>query len=287
MTSLEQLSLTHQNDLQGRFKRTHTYIAEYSFANLYLFRNSHGHQLLKHDGHLFVIGKTYDGKPYIMPTSDLTPEIVDVLYGLSGEYPCVFPVPEEWLGAFGKYAVSSIWDEGDSDYVYAVEKMATFKGQKLHSKKNLLNQCVALYKPQPKPLTRGLMKDALLVLDAWQDDATEAKEQTDYFPCREALDHYEDLVLCGGIYYVDNEPAGFIIGEEINNDMFALHFAKGKRKFKGMYQFMFNHFAGILPRKYAFLNFEQDIGKLALRIAKSSYYPDQVIKKYRVTFKHG
>jgi uncharacterized protein len=45
---------------------------------------------------------------------------------------------------------------------------------------------------------------------------------------------------------------------------------------------MYNHFAKILPKQYAFLNFEQDLGKLALRIAKSSYDPDRILKKYRV-----
>ena len=45
---------------------------------------------------------------------------------------------------------------------------------------------------------------------------------------------------------------------------------------------MYNHFAKILPKKYAFLNFEQDLGKLALRIAKSSYDPDRILKKYRI-----
>ncbi len=284
MSSLQKLSLTHQKDLHERFKRIHTYLAEYSFANLYLFRNTHNYYLLRQDDHFFIVGKTYDGKPYIMPTSDLTPVCVDVLHGLSKEYPCIFPIPEAWLGAFGKYPVTAYWDEGDSDYVYALEKIATFKGQKLHNKKNLLNQFLSLYTPCPRPLIKDLMADARSILDAWQTDAGEAKDQTDYYPCLEALESYDELVLCGGIYYVDHEPAGFIIGEEINNDMFALHFAKGKKKFKGMYQYMFNHFAGMLPKKYAFLNFEQDMGKLALRIAKASYHPDQVLKKYRVQF---
>ena len=47
---------------------------------------------------------------------------------------------------------------------------------------------------------------------------------------------------------------------------------------------MFNHFANMLPRKYEFLNFEQDLGKLALKIAKSSYHPDRMLNKYRVSY---
>jgi len=89
-------------------------------------------------------------------------------------------------------------------------------------------------------------------------------------------------VLCGGIYYVEGEPAGFIIGEEINDTTFALHFAKGRRKFKGIYQYMYNQFANILPKKYTHVNFEQDMGNLALKIAKASYHPERMVRKYRV-----
>ncbi len=126
------------------------------------------------------------------------------------------------------------------------------------------------------------MNDAREVLEVWQEDVGEEKRATDYFPCREAFERYDELVLCGGIYYVEGEAAGFVIGEEIQSDTFALHFAKGKRKFKGLYQYMYNHFAKILPKQYAFLNFEQDLGKLAIRIAKSSYHPARVLKKYRI-----
>jgi uncharacterized protein len=83
---------------------------------------------------------------------------------------------------------------------------------------------------------------------------------------------------------VNEDPAGFIMGEELNHSMFAFHFAKGKRKYKGMYQFMYNHFAKMLPKKYEVLNFEQDLGKLALKIAKASYNPERMLKKYRVRF---
>jgi hypothetical protein len=89
-------------------------------------------------------------------------------------------------------------------------------------------------------------------------------------------------VLCGGIYYADGEPAGFVLGEEVNEETFVLHFAKGRTKFKGVYQYMFNTFAKILPPKYKYLNLEQDLDKENLRVFKSSYVPDAMIKKARV-----
>ena len=81
------------------------------------------------------------------------------------------------------------------------------------------------------------------------------------------------------------EPAGFILGEGLGDSIFALHFAKGLTKFKGIYQFMYNHFAGIMSDRYELLNFEQDLGNPELRHAKSSYRPDRMIHKYRVSLK--
>jgi hypothetical protein len=65
----------------------------------------------------------------------------------------------------------------------------------------------------------------------------------------------------------------------------VLHFAKALTTYKGIYQFLYNDFANILPKRYEFINFEQDLGKTALRMAKTSYYPDILGKKYRMTFK--
>lgn len=129
------------------------------------------------------------------------------------------------------------------------------------------------------------MEQALFILDSWQSDAGLSANQTDFLACREALKLYDELALCGGIYYADGEPAGFVAGEELNPETFALHFAKARKKFKGVYQYMFNSFAKILPPKYWFLNFEQDLDKEPLRIAKTSYTPDSMLKKFRVTVK--
>ena len=281
----EKLSLSHKELLNARFKYSRSFLSEYSFSNLYLFREAHDYHVIKEADSVFVSGKTYDGLRYIMPTGEISISDLSVLRNLLHDYDFVFPIPEEWLGAFGTKGIKSSFVEGDSDYIYSVEQLATYKGSKLHDKKNLLNQFLSLYTPEACPLTRERMGDAQIILDAWQEDVGGEKISTDYFPCQDGLGLYDELVLCGGIYYVDKEPAGFIIGEEINDAMFVLHFAKGRRKFKGLYQYMYNHFASILPGQYTHINFEQDLGKLALKIAKSSYHPQQMLHKYRVSLR--
>jgi len=278
---IEPLGLHHEEVLAPLLRAITVPVSEYCFANLYLFRQSHGYEVLQ-DGDVFIKGRTYDGLSYLMPTKPVEQldqaRLREHLQGVD----LLFPVPEEWLGSFdpGRYEVS--FHEGDADYLYTVEKMSTLAGRKLHKKRNLLKQFLESYRNEAMPLTMSRLDDARRILDGWQKDTGLDAGQTDFGPCREALDRYEELVLCGGIYYADGEPAGFVLGEEVNDETYVLHFAKALTKFKGVYQFMFNNFAKILPPKYKFLNLEQDLDKENLRVFKSSYVPDALVKKARV-----
>lgn len=279
----EDLEMNHKGLLYDKLKNVNTKIAEYSFANLYLFRKNHNYRVAYGDD-LFIEGTTYDNQKYIMPTSE--PDKLDFIYlkKVMKDYDFIFPVDEKWLGMFDEN-FEFYYKDGDTDYIYTVDKISTFMGRKLHKKRNLLKQFLESYSHEAKPLLNEYKGDALNILDEWLADVEEMPENTDYYQCREALNLMDELVICGIIYYADDEPAGFILGEELNDETFVLHFAKGKRKFKGIYQFIYNNFAKILPKKYQFLNFEQDLGKTALRIAKFSYVPDYMHKKYRVKLK--
>lgn len=278
---IEPLGLHHKEALAPLLRAITVPLSEYCFANLYLFRESHGYEVLS-DGDIFIKGRTYDGFNYLMPTKPVGQVDQSHLQELLQDVDFLFPVPEEWLGTLdtGQYDVS--FHEGDADYLYTVEKMSTLAGRKLHKKRNLLKQFVESYGHRALPLIADRLDDARIVLDAWQQESTLDRGATDYGPCREALDRYEELVLCGGITYADGEPAGFVLGEEVNDETYVLHFAKALTKFKGIYQFMFNNFAKILPPKYRYLNLEQDLDKENLRVFKSSYVPDALVKKARV-----
>jgi hypothetical protein len=277
----EVLSLGHKEILYKRLRRIEIPISEYSFANLFLFRHNHEYNVV-FDKEIFIEGKTYDGFSYLMPATDIGSIDIEYLKDLLRDVDFLFPIAGEWLEDFKDNEFNCSNDEGDTDYIYTVEKMSTFKGGKLSKKRNLLKQFLANYQPRAFPLTKEKSDDARGILDAWLTDTGLTVEETDYNPTLEMLGIFDDLSLCGGIYYVEEEPAGFIIGEELNNETFAIHFAKGKKRFKGLYQYMYNNFAKILPEKYKYFNFEQDLGKLALKIAKSSYNPDLMLKKFRV-----
>ncbi len=277
----EKLDLRHKDLLFSRLKQAHAGLSEYTFANLYLFRQNHDYEVIT-DGDVFIKGTSYDGQTYLMPTTDVRTLDPDNLKKLMKTVDFLFPVPEAWLTFFGKEEFAIEYKEGDADYIYTVEKMRTFPGRRLHKKRNLLKQFLERYRHDALSLTKDRLDQARFILQDWLAASKMNEADTDYAPCLEALDRYDELVLCGGIYFADGEPAGFVLGEEVNEETFVLHFAKARTKFKGVYQYMFNNFAKILPSKYKYLNLEQDLEKENLRIFKSSYVPDVLLRKARV-----
>ena len=83
---------------------------------------------------------SYDGHAYLMPTSDVRQLDTAYLKELMRGVEFLFPLPEEWLGAFNPEEFDVVFADGDADYVYTVDKMSTYQGRRLHKKRNLLKQ---------------------------------------------------------------------------------------------------------------------------------------------------
>lgn len=280
---IEKLDLHHKDKLFSKLKKVNTMISEYSFANLYLFRRAHNYEIIE-DGEIYIKGITYDGKNYIMPTIPFNELDLNKVQEISKEVDFVFPLDYEWLKEIeDKYCITS--NPNDTDYIFTVDKMSTFKGRNLHGKRNLLKQFTENYSCTIKPLIDENKKDAYCIVEKWQETIGEAPEDTDFYANIEAIKFCDELVICGLIYYISDKPVGLIMGEEIRKDTFAIHFAKALKGYKGIYQYIYNSFANMLPKKYEYLNFEQDLGKPSLRQAKSSYEPDIMLHKYRLTLR--
>jgi len=280
----EPIGREHREMLTARFRALNLPLSEYSFANIYLFRAAHAYEVVL-DDEIFIRGRSYDGRTYLMPTTPVASLDPAYLRIMMRHADFLFPVPEHWTDLFSIDEFDVAYNKGDTDYVYTVEKMSTYPGRRLHKKRNLLSQFMNHHRHEAHRLTKDRIEDAAAVLEEWQKASPQEAGRTDYHPCREALERFEELGLCGGVYYADDEVAGFVIGERLNSEMVVLHFAKAKTKFKGIYQYMFHTFAGLLPEQFEFLNLEQDLNKENLRVFKSSYQPDRMLKKARVKLK--
>ena len=93
----------------------------------------------------------------------------------------------------------------------------------------------------------------------------------------------DELQLCGGVYYVNDEPVAYSLGLELaRGRSFDIKFEKAvdPEIYKGIYQFVNQAFASILPESYEWINREQDLGIPGLRQAKESYRPVGFVRRW-------
>jgi len=285
MENVETIDLKHRECLVERFHRMDLPISDYAFANIYLFRHISNYKFITKECGLFISGVNQQKQHYVMPLNDPVGCDTKTFRDILGDSDFFFPIPEAWLNYFRKDPFVITYDESESDYIYLTENMAGFKGKQYLRHRNHLNQFLSKYKPDAIPMAAIHRQDAMLVLEEWQHHSRKAKDKTDFEPCLEALQIFSELALWGIIYYIDGRPAGFIVGEALNADMFCLHFAKASRNYHGLYEFMFNDTAKRLLSQYKYLNLEEDMGNKNLRRTKYSYGPEFLITKYRVGIK--
>lgn len=276
----EPLALKHKDLLEPRFRSLQLNISEYTFANVYLFRTVHQFEVV-FDFDIFLKGKTRDGFTYLMPTSSIQALDQAKLLKLVEGIDFLFPIPDEWLQYFPAGVYRNEYKVEDSDYLFSALKLQIYSGRHLAGRRNLVKQFLAQYDVEVFPLTKDRIIDAQKVLNLWNEN-THHTEETDFEACKEGLEKIEILGLSGRIYYIENRPVGFILGEELNREVYVVHFAKTDVLYKGIYQFMYQNFAKSLGCRYVHINLEQDLGDPGLHRAKQAYLPEKLIPKYRL-----
>ena len=276
-----EFSLELRDILHPRFQALPDGISEFTFANTYLFRHTHGYKVSRLSDDLFVIIGRDDQSPFFMLPFGLPDD--RTLKDLFHRYSTMQAVSQSQLEPLSRLGCSVQEDRANFDYLYAREDLVNLTGRKFHKKKNLLNMFVRNYEYQGRPLLEEYTEDALHILDEWKANHP---DPGDYDAAKEALRRMETLQLCGGIFYVDDYPVAYSLGEELaQGRSFVIHFEKAVRlaEYRGIYQFVNQAFASILPDKYRTVNREQDLGDPGLRQAKQSYHPVDFVKKYRAS----
>lgn len=270
------ITLEMRPELHPLFKGLSEGISEFTFANLYLFQEIHNYQISLLSDILLIKGRDGDISFFMLPFGLTEKKILDELFH---EFNCMKCVSESQASLLAKMNYTVSQDRDNFDYLYLREELVSLPGPKYHKKRTLINAFVETYSYEGKPLTADCIGDPKKVLDMWRDGRD---DPGDYYAAKEALENVEELQLCGGIYYVDGQPAAYTLGEELAmGTTFAIHFEKAIGEYKGLYQFINQSFASILPPNYKTINREQDLGDKGLRQAKMTYRPVGFIKKYQ------
>lgn len=272
-----ELSLTMRHELHPLLQKLPEGISEFTFANLYLFRKTHSYRITQFEnGLIILLGKDVNESFFMSPFGLPEKENLKELFNTFTTMKCVSQSQSELLTAQG----FDVFEDRDNfDYLYLRSDLAQLTGRKFSKKRNLIKAFINNYAYEGKPLLEEHKDEALGVLEQWKDGRD---DPGDYTAAREALEKMEELQLCGGIYYTDGKPIAYSLGEELMlGSSFVIHFEKAVSGYKGLWQFVNQTFASILPEKYTYINREQDLGSEGLRSAKMSYKPVDFIHKYK------
>ncbi len=277
---LSEISEDMRPVLHPKFQSLAEGVSEFTFANIYLFRDRHNYRISKLPGELYVIVGRDDDIPFFMLPFGLPDE--EVLKELFDKYRMMKAATESQVERLNglRYRISE--DRDNFDYLYSREDMVNLTGRRFHKKKNQLNMFIKNNECQAKPLLEEYRDDAIEILRGWEK---QHEGSGDFTAAEEALEKMWPLQLCGGIFYINGRPVAYCLGEELAlGKSFVIHFEKAvlTEEFRGLYQFINQAFASVLPEKYETINREQDLGDPGLRQAKESYKPVGFVIKYKI-----
>jgi hypothetical protein len=268
-------------------------VAEFAFANLYLFRHVHRYRWSTWGGMCLLLGAGYDGASYAFPPLGRgdTSGAIRLLSGqLEGEgaEPVFFPVPGERLGEF---SAADGWrafpDRDQADYLYSREELATLPGKKFHKRRNRLTKFL---REEGADYVYGELGDehldaCLALAEGWCEISCSLEKPSTYretAAAKEALSLRRELGLRGAVVSTGGQVRAFCLGEELRPDTFVVHFEKVEPGREGLAQLINRDFCLHSLGNYLYVNREQDLGDPGLRHAKESYHPVSLVQKYRV-----
>ena len=289
------IQISDREWVNEKLKESNHASCEYSFANNFIYAKAYDVQV----GELFGCGvirysdKRKKGQySYSFPFGNgdkrAALETMRALCRQDGQALQMYPVLEadrthliEWFR--GEFEIDA--DRGDFDYIYTVEKLASLRGKKLHGKRNHIARFMDAQDWRYEPMSAANIEGCREMskkwertrADKWNDSMEEELNVLD-----EALDHFEALGFVGGVLYKADEIVAFTIGERLNADTLVVHFEKAYPDLQGAYPMINQQFILHEGTGFTYVNREEDTGDLGLRKAKLSYYPELILKKYRV-----
>ncbi len=288
LSSLRPVEIGDRARFDRAIKEMDSQSCEVCFPNIFMYRQPYGIEFVEIEGRLVVYERVTRVIHY--PIGKQTPP--QLLHDISAAFVeagltdgGIYDVPEDFLDDFPDCdsLFDLEYDEGAIDYLFSVEKIATFNGSKLRKKHNLVKQFQANW---PYAAVQKITKENMAVAAKLAHDLNSRLEWCEFLEEESlALDsawqHFEELGLQGIILFAEaGYPAGLSVFSVLPSDTVDVHFEKADHAIKGASQTLTWQLAIALRGKAKFMNREQDMNEESLRHAKRSLDPERFFKRY-------
>src|SRR2546423_1513757 len=296
----KQLELSDAEDVQ-RYTARYAPFSDFNFASLWSWNIDSGVLLSELNGNLVVrLGDYVTSEVFYSFLGDRrVNDTVEALIDLSCREnlkPRLQLVPEVIAGQLDTKRFSITEDDRHADYILMVDRLCTYQGSRLASKRNEVRKFVRLC-----PQTRFEILDLDRTSTIEQCDALfrrwnarrnaphnqEAEREFKAFErCLKSQAHFP---LIGTGIFADEELVALSIQEIVDNKYAFTHFEKtDMANFPGIGSFLNQQVANLLAsRGIQYINIEPDLGIAGLRMSKRSYFPCGYLRKFSVSYRES
>lgn len=289
MLEFRPIEIDDRDEVQTLICASGCHGADYSFANLYIWRKIYKPLVAFMDTRMLL----YLGKPgfYAYPKGDGDPRpsieymreeahrngAKLVMRGLTPK------TLEELQEYYGEDAFAISEDRDNADYIYTADKLRYLKGRKLSSKRNHLKHFERNGPWHYDKVTQENLAEARAFVEEFYQEKDDPDLAAESVAIGEMFDNYETLGFMGGLLFQNDRAVAFTAGTRLDQSTIDVHFEKALPGVDGAYTMINYQFANMVAEEnpdILYFNREEDMGLPGLRKAKESYHPDVLLMKY-------
>jgi len=299
LDSANEINLKDQALFNSYFQKFPPVTSEFTFTNLYMWRNFYGLNFIEWKEHLLLFSRDIFKKKkdsasgnknslYFFPP--IGPNPIEIIISLFKDFKDLeFHRVSEIItntiqnnADYQKLNLQILEDRDNWDYVYEAENLKSLPGNRYRQNRRWLNKFLENYKYEFKILTENEVSLAKKLQLEWcilrqcEDDESLKEEELAIY---DALNNYSTLGFHGALICVDDKRVAYTFGEMLNAETLVIHVEKAHMDYEGAYQAIGNLFLKNDFKNVLYVNREQDLGVPGLRRAKESYKPLRMEKK--------
>ncbi len=287
------LGLEDKELLQPRLRAYQPETSELTFTNLFIWKDFYNFSWSLERDWLLIISEAPGGRSWALPPIGPASR-VEICKKLRQWFreekgvkvPSIERADERLvaeLAQAGEFISEPVRDH--FDYVYRSEDLIQLPGAKYQAKRNHIHQFKRSQTFSYESLEEKHLAACLDLAARWCQFKRCAEDlglSGEWEAVRAALRHFQDLDLQGGVILINNQVEAFTLGELLNGEAAVIHIEKANPEIQGLYAVINQEFCRHSWSEVPFINREQDLGIPGLRLAKMSYHPEHLIKKFRI-----
>lgn len=270
--------------------KKHPPYSDFTFTSLYIWNTDGGTQVSILNNCLILKMKDYTSSKVVLTLlgDDFNSKMMNslLLYVLKEKVtikliPEVILHKENMLNYFKE-------DPDQHDYIYSITDVISLEGSKYKKKRNMCKRFARAYEYQLCEIDlekKQNQEDVLELFTRWQVSkgrlAIEVEGELAALRNLLSITHSLSLLALG--VYINNKLEGVTISELLHNKYSVIHFQKYNSPYLGLTEYLFvETLKKLLDYGAENLNYEQDLGIVGLRKAKTLWRPAMYLKKYSV-----